>query len=680
MQPGDIFTQSWGERELPPFEQIKTDDYEPAIIHAMGVHNQEIEDITNQNEHPTFENTILALERSGALLNRVLSVFFPMLSACADDELMAISTRMAPLLAEHSSAITLNEKLWQRVKCVYDNFDRQSHNQEDWMLLKKTREGFERSGASLEGADRENYRHLSKHLSELTLKLEQNNLKETSSIEMWLTADDLDGLPESAIEAAAHAADEKGRKGEFLITLHAPSYMPFMKYSARRDLRERLFLLYHQQCTKGDYDNTELTREIANTRLAMAQLFGCKTFAEYRLKYSMAQTPQRVTDMLDQLKDAYQPAMKREMSQLNEFASRMEKQPFTIMPWDYYYYANKQKEEIFGLNDEELRPYFPLENVIDGVFGLATKLYGLHFIEDPHAQRFHPDAKVYTVNDENEEYIGTLYTDFFPRSTKQSGAWMTNFAEQWVDAEGHDHRPIVSLTMNFTRPTPSKPSLLTFGEVNTFLHEFGHGLHSLLSRCNYISTSGTNVYRDFVEMPSQFHENYLRQQTFLDSFAKHYHTGESIPQHLVDKLIATLQYGAGYACMRQLGFGYLDMAWHSIESPYNGDPGELEHTAMESVNVFDPVNGCLMSTQFGHIFSGGYAAGYYGYKWAEMLDADAFSRMEKEGIFNRKVAKELVDCILSRGSSDEAMTLYKKFIGREPRIDAMLKRDGIKPS
>ena len=645
----------------------------------MEVHNQEIEAITHQDEHPNFENTILSLERSGVLLNRVLSVFFPMLSACADEKLMAISTRMAPLLAEHSSAITLNEKLWQRVKCVYDNFDRQLHSQEDWMLLKKTREGFESSGATLEGEDRENYRHLSKHLSELTLKFEQNHLKETSRIEMWLTSDDLDGLPESAIEAAAHAADEKGRKGEFLITLHAPSYMPFMKYSARRDLRERLYLLYHQQCTKGENDNTELTKEIANTRLAIAQLFGCKTFAEYRLKYSMAQTPQRVTDMLDQLKEAYQPTMRREMAQLNEFASHMEKHPFTIMPWDYSYYANKQKEEIFGLNDEELRPYFPLDNVIKGVFGLATKLYGLHFTEDSHAQRFHPDTKVYIVSDENEEYVGTLYTDFFPRTTKQSGAWMTNFAEQWRDAEGHDHRPIVSLTMNFTRPTPSKPSLLTFGEVNTFLHEFGHGLHSLLSRCNYISTSGTNVYRDFVEMPSQFHENYLRQQTFLDSFAKHYLTGECIPQHLVDKLIATSQYGAGYACMRQLGFGYLDMAWHSIESPYDGTPGELEHTATESVNVFDPVNGCIMSTQFGHIFSGGYAAGYYGYKWAEMLDADAFSRMEKEGIYNRQVAKELVDCILSKGSSDEAMTLYKKFRGREPRIDAMLLRDGIKP-
>ena len=679
LEPGEIFAQPWNERGLPPFEHITTADYEPAILRAIDVHHREIDEIVSQEDAPTFENTILRLERSGELLNRVLNVFYPMLSACADDEMMAISTRLAPLLAEHSSAITLNEELWHRVKWVCDHFDASCHDTEDQMLLKKTREAFERSGATLEGEDREKYRALSKQLTELTLKFEQNHLKATSSIEMWLTGDDLDGLPETAVEAAAVAAKEKGREGEYLITLHAPSYMPFMKYSARRDLRRRLYLLYNTQCTAGEFDNTQLTKDIANTRLAIARLMGCSTYAQYRLQYSMAQTPQRVMDMLEQLKEAYAPAMRQEMHQLAEFAASIEHERLTLMPWDYAYYANKQKEALFDLNDEELRPYFPLESVISGVFGLATRLYGLHFIENRDAQRFNPEVKVYTVNDENGAYVGTLYTDFFPRDTKQSGAWMTNFGEQWADASGMDHRPIVSLTMNFTRPTPSRPSLLTYGEVNTFLHEFGHGLHSLLSRCKYVSTSGTNVYRDFVEMPSQFHENYLRQPDFLNSFARHYLTGDCIPQSLIDKVQASSQYGAGYACLRQLGVGYLDMAWHMITEPYQGQPNSLERSAMKPVQIFEPVDGCMTSTRFGHIFSGGYAAGYYGYKWAEMLDADAFSRMEEEGIFNRDTAADLVRCILSRGSSDEAMTLYEQFCGRPPRIDAMLRRDGIIP-
>ena len=663
---------------LVPFEQITADMYEPAIEQGIAQCQAEVDKIAHNSEPPTFDNTIVALERSGAMLNRVLGVFYPMLSAHADDRLMAISQRVAPRLAEHSTSITLNQDLWQRVKAVHDTFDTASHDREDWMLLDKTYRAFVRSGAALEGAARDRYRELSKQLTEDSLKFEQNHLKATNAYELWLKAEDLSGLPESAIDAAAHAADEHGRKGEYLFTLHGPSYTAFMKYSDRRDLRQQLYMAYSTQCIGGDYDNMELCRRIANARLELAQLMGYKTFAGYRLTNSMAQTPQTVFDMLSQLREAYQPAMQRELEHLSHFAATVEGHPVQLKPWDYSYYANKERDSLFNINDEQLRPYFPLDRVIDGVLGLATQLYGLHFAPCTDAQVFHPEVKVYDVTNEQGEWMGALYTDFFPRETKQSGAWMTAFREQYRDQGGNDVRPLVTLTMNFTRPTPSKPSLLTFGEVRTFLHEFGHGLHCLLSRCRYESTSGTNVYRDFVELPSQFHENFLTQREFLDSFARHWVTGEPIPQELIDRIIAASRYGAGYGCMRQLSFGLLDMAWHSIGEPYRGDIASLEHRAMRPVQAFEPVDGCLMSPQFGHIFSGGYAAGYYGYKWAEILDADAFSKFQEDGIFNPVTARLWHDCVMSRGSSDMPMTLYERFRGRPPRIDALLRRDGMK--
>lgn len=663
---------------LVPFDCITADMYEPAIEQGIAQCQVEIDNITRNPEAPTFENTIVALERSGEMLNRVLGVFYPMLSANADDQLMDISQRVAPKLAEHSSSITLNHDLWLRVKAVHDSFDRESHDQEDWMLLDKTYRSFVRNGASLEGEDRNRYRELNKRLTEDTLKFEQNHLKATNAYELWLNADDLSGLPESAIEAAAHAANEKSRKGEYLFTLHAPSYMAFMKYSDRRDLREKLYMAYNTQCTSGEFDNMELCRRIANTRLELAQLMGFKTFADYRLCNSMAQTPKAVMDMLEQLRVAYAPVMRRELERLTEFAARIEGNDFELKPWDYSYYSNKERDSLYQINDELLRPYFPLNQVIDGVFGLATRLYGLHFELNRDAQVFDPEVKVYDVTNSDGQWMGALYTDFFPRNTKQSGAWMTAFREQYCDAMGNDVRPLVTLTMNFTRPTHSKPSLLTFGEVRTFLHEFGHGLHCLLSCCRYESTSGTNVYRDFVELPSQFHENFLTEREFLDSFACHYQTGEPIPQEYIDRILAASQYGAGYSCMRQLSFGLLDMAWYGIDSPFTGDIVSHERNAMQPVQAFAPINGCVMSPQFGHIFSGGYAAGYYGYKWAEILDADAFSKFQEDGIFNPDTARLWHDCVMSRGSSDMPMTLYTQFRGRPPRIDALLHRDGIK--
>ena len=664
-------------RGLPPFDLITNDAYEPAIMQGIAEHDREIESITRQEAPPTFENTILALERSGRTLNRVLQIFFPMLSAHADDELMTLSTRLSPILAEHSSDITLNEALWQRVKHVYDHFDRNAHDQEDWMLMEQTYQGFVRCGAALEGRDRERFRELSKRLTEMTVAFQQNHLKELAQVEMWLTVDDLAGLPDTAVETAAEAAKEKGREGEYLITLRAPSYGPFMKYSSRRDLRETLYRLYNHQGTEGEFSNVDLVRDIANARLEMARLMGYPSYAHYRLTRSMAQTPQRVYDMLRQLREAYSPAQQSEMRRLAEFAASHEGHPVDIMPWDYAYYSNKLKERLYALDDELLRPYFRLENVTRGVLGLASRLYGLQFTPDTGAPVYHPDVKVFDVTDADGTDVGTLYTDFFPRDSKQSGAWMTCFREQWHEPDGSDVRPVVTLTMNFTRPTATRPSLLTYGEVGTFLHEFGHALHSLLSQCKYVSTSGTNVFRDFVEMPSQLHENFLRERGFLDSFARHWQTGEPIPQEYIDRLLASSHHAAGYACLRQLGFGLLDMAWHTITGPFTGDVASFEREAMAPVQMFDPVEGCMMSTQFGHIFAGGYAAGYYGYKWAEVLDADAFERFEQEGVFNPDVARELRETILSRGASDEPMTLYRRFRGREPRIDALLRRDGI---
>lgn len=660
-----------------PFDRIATADYEPAILRGIEEHDAEVKAIAENQDEATFENTIVALERAGSMLNRVLGVFYPMLSANADDALMEVSSRMAPKLSTHFNNITLNEQLWQRVKHVHDHFDASRHDVEDQMLMRETYDGFVRSGANLQGEDRDLYRELSKRLTELTLKFDQNALKETPRFELWLSEDDLAGLPESVLDAAKQAAKDKGREDAWLVTLDAPSYIPFMKYSDRRDLREKLYKMYNRQCTSGEYNNLDVLRDIANVRLAIANLMGRDTFAEHKLQHTMAETPAAVYDMLNQLRDAYLPVEREEMQRLTRFASELEGKPVKIMPWDYSYYSNKEKDSMFEINDELLRPYFELSSVTRGVFGFASRMYGLRFVPNHDAQVFHPEVEVYDVTDEDGKAVGMLYLDFFPRATKQSGAWMTSFREQYIDDYGNDVRPLVTLTMNFSRPTETKPSLLTVREVETFMHEFGHALHQLLTRCKYQSLSGTNVYRDFVEVPSQFNENYVYEREFLDSFARHYQTGAPVPQELIDRLLASSQYGAAYACVRQLGFGYIDMAWHSIREPYEGDDFKFEYDAVKDVQAFEPVDGCIMSPQFTHIFSGGYAAGYYGYKWAEVIECDAFSKFQEDGIFNRETARSWVDNVLSRGGTEAPMTLYKRFRGREPHIDAMMRRDGI---
>lgn len=660
-----------------PFSSIENKHYEEAIDCGIEIQNKEIADIVNQSAAPTFDNTIVALERSGSDLNRVLNVFYPMLSALSDDELMDISLRVSGKLSKHSTDISLNEGLWKRIKTVYDMRDKLNLDAEDSMLLTTTYDSFARSGAELKGEKRDEYRRLSAHLSDLTTKFGQNVLKELNTYEIWLTADDLSGLPESSVEAAALAAKEKGREGEYLFTLAQPVYTAFMKYSDRPDLRERFYRLYNGRNTKGEYSNMEILADIAETRREIAALFGKKNYAEYSLEKSMAETPENVYKLLNELAEAYRPAQLKEFAEIESYASQLEGRPVKIKAWDYSYYSNKLQQAKYSYNEEELRPYFELNNVIDGVFGLATKLYGLTFEPNADIEVYHPDVKAYDVKDADGSYLGVIYTDFFPRESKRPGAWMTGFKDECVTADGTQVRPHVTIVMNFTKPTGTKPALLTPYEVETFLHEFGHALHGLLADTKYASLSGTSVYRDFVELPSQFNENYLTQKEFLDGFARHYVTGEPIPQNLVDKIVQSSQYGAAYACLRQLGFGFTDMAWHTIESPVEDVVG-FERKALESVSMFDDVDGCIFSPQFSHIFSGGYAAGYYSYKWAEVLDADAFSLFLKNGLFDKATADSFRRNVLMKGGTEHPMTLYKRFRGQEPTIDALLERDGIK--
>lgn len=677
-QADNIFLKDYKTpHDVIPFSKIQKSYFEEAVDSGIAENRRDIDKIVAQKEAPTFHNTIVALEKSGQILNRVLSVLYPLLSADADDELMEISSRISPKLSALSTDISLNEGLWARIKQVYDNRETLNLDVEDSMLLQNTYDSFARSGALLEGPARDKYKKLSAELSALTLQYGQNALKALNQCEMWITENDLEGLPSSAIDTYRQAANDKGREGVFLVTASAPSYSPFMKYSSRRDLRERLYKISNSRGVTGEYSNVEILKRIAEARLQIANLLGFDTYADYVLQRTMAQNTQNVYKLLNQLKEAYSPACDKEMDELTKYARKLENDSkLQIMPWDYSYYSNKLKDAKYSLDDEQLRPYFELSNTIKGVFGLATRLYGLNFTENTTYDVYHPEVKVYDVKDSDGDFIGVLYTDFFPRESKRAGAWMTNFKEQYMN-DGKNSRPLVSIVMNFSKPTGDKPSLLTYYEVETFLHEFGHALHGLLANSKYSSISGTNVYRDFVELPSQFNENYLSEKEFLDTFARHYETGEPMPKDLIDKIVTSSQYGAAYACMRQLSFGFLDMAWHTIKAPVD-DAFEFENNAMKDVQVFSPVEGCIMSPQFSHIFAGGYAAGYYSYKWAEVLDADAFAAFKEVGIFNQDKARSFKENILMKGGSEHPMTLYKRFRGKEPSIDALLERDGIK--
>ena len=662
--------------ETIPFHLIKTEHFEPAIEEGMKVHNQEVDAIIHCPDEPTFHNTIVALEKSGSLLDRVSTVFGNLLSAETSDELEAIAERVMPRLSEHSNNISLNEKLFARIKQVYDETDKEALTPEKRMLLQNTYNGFIRSGANLAPEQKERFRQLSAELSVLTLKFSQNNLKETNRYELLLTPEQTDGLPQSALDAYAQAAKDKNKDG-YLVTLHAPSFVPFMKYSTHRALRQQLYMAYNTQCTHDDeFNNLEIVQKLVNLRLERAQLLGFDTVADYVLSRRMAENSTNVYKLLNELLEAYTPTAYQEVEEVKNLAKELEGEDFELMPWDWAYYSEKLKEKKFNLNEEELRPYFELKNVIQGVFGLATQLYGITFEENPDIPVYHPDVKAYEVHDKDGSFLAVLYTDFHPRASKRSGAWMTSYKEQWKDEKGNS-RPHVSVTMNFTKPSEDKPALLTFSEVNTFLHEFGHALHGMFANTTYQSMSGTNVYWDFVELPSQIMENFAIEKDFLNTFAKHYQTGENIPEEMIQRIVDASNFNVAYACLRQLSFGLLDMAWYTRTEPFEGDVRSYEKKAWEKAQVLPGIEETCMTVQFSHIMAGGYAAGYYSYKWAEVLDADAFSLFQEKGIFDAATANSFRENVLSKGGTEHPMVLYKRFRGQEPSIDALLKRNGI---
>lgn len=665
--------------QTTPFNLIQLSDYEPAIREGMRIEDEEIKAITDNPEPPTFNNTVLALERAGQLLDRVTTVLFNLMSAETCDEMEAIAEKMMPELSEHSNNISLNEKLFERIKGVYTQRESLNLTPEERRLLEKTYDGFIRNGANLSDADKETFRKLSMELSTLTLRFSQNHLKETNKYELVLTSEaELEGLPESIIEAAAHTAKEKGKEG-WIITLQAPSYVPFMKYSSNRNLRKELYMAYNTQCTHRDeLDNTDIVKQLVNLRMELALLLGFTDYADYVLRKRMAENSEHVYQLLNQLLDAYTPTAHKEVAEIEALAQEMEGKDFRLMPWDFSYYAEKLKNKKFNLDEEALRPYFELSKVKEGVFGLATRLYGITFRENKDIPVYHPDVQAYEVFDKDGSYLAVLYTDFHPRAGKRSGAWMTEYKEQWIDENGNNSRPHVSVTMNFTKPTAEKPALLTFSEVTTFLHEFGHALHGMFANTHFQSMSGTNVYWDFVELPSQIMENFAVEKDFLNTFARHYQTNEPIPEELVKRIVDASNFNVAYACLRQVSFGLLDMAWYTRRTAFDGDVKEYEKASWTRAQILPQIDETCMSVQFGHIMSGGYSAGYYSYKWAEVLDADAFSVFKEKGIFNTEVAQSFRDNILSKGGTEHPMTLYKRFRGQEPTIDALLIRNGIK--
>ena len=665
--------------ETTPFHLIQTEHFEPAVSAGIEEQNREIEEIIHNPETPTFANTIVALEKSGKTLDRITTVFGNLLSAETSDEMQAIAERIMPQLTEHSNNISLNEKLFSRIKYVYESEEKSSLNQEEKMLLHNTYDGFIRSGANLSEKQKERFRELSSELSILTLKFSQNNLKEKNSYELPLTSEQLEGLPESAMAAYAQTAKEKGKEN-YIVTLDAPSYIPFMKYCKNRELREQLHRAYNTQCTHdNEYNNLEIVKKLVNLRLERAQLLGFETAADYVLSKRMAANSNNVYQLLNQLLEAYTPAALKEVAEVQALAKEQEGEDFQLMPWDWAYYSRILKEKKFNLDEESLRPYFELNRVIEGVFGLATRLYGITFQENKDIPVYHTDVKAYEVYDKDNTFLAVLYTDFHPRASKRSGAWMTSYKEQWTDEKGNS-RPHISVTMNFTKPSAEKPALLTFGEVNTFLHEFGHALHGMFANTTYQSMSGTNVYWDFVELPSQIMENFAIEKEFLNTFAKHYQTGEPIPSELIQRLVDASNFNVAYACLRQLSFGFLDMAWYTRTTPFDGDVRTYEKEAWQKAQVLPDIEDACMTVQFSHIMAGGYSAGYYSYKWAEVLDADAFSLFKEKGIFNEETANSFRENVLSKGGTEHPMVLYKNFRGKEPNINALLERNGIKTS
>jgi peptidyl-dipeptidase Dcp len=662
--------------QTPPFDKIKDEDYLPAFKEAIRSAKEEINEIIEDKAEPTFENTLERLEFAGMTLSQISRIFFNLNHADTNETIQKTAREVSPLLTEFHNDIWLNPELFRKVKYVWENADRTALRPDQEKLLDDTYSFFVRKGARLSDEDKEKYRKISTELSKLSLEFGEHVLAETNDFKLHVTDKSrLSGLPEGVLEQAAALAKKEGKKG-WMFSLQFPSYMPFMKYADDRELRKTMFLEFSKRGNRdNENDNKEVVKKIVNYRLLMANLLGYPTVSDLILEKSMAASKEKVLEFLNELLEASYSFGEKDIKEVETFAQKKGLKD-KLERWDYAYYTEKLKKEKFGIDDEATRPYFRLDKVEKAVFGLAERLYGITFHENKEIPKYHEEVKVFEVRDEDGSFLGILYVDYFPRPSKQGGAWMTSFREQYIK-DGKDTRPLISLVMNFTRPSDSKPSLLTFMEVKTFLHEFGHSLHGMLSKVHYISQSGTSVYRDFVELPSQIMENWALEKEWLKETGVHYKTGETIPDELIDKLVESGKYQSGYATVRQLSFGFNDMAWHTITEPFEGDVTTFERKAMERTELLPPVKGTSVSTAFSHIFNGGYAAGYYGYKWAEVLDADAFELFKEKGIFNKEVASTFRKNILEKGGTQHPMKLYKAFRGHEPDIQPLLKRSGL---
>lgn len=676
MATNPLLQKSTAQDQAHNFSLVQVEHYIPALTEAIAEAKKKIELIKNAKE-TSFASTVMALEEASENVDRVSGLYFNLFSAEASEAHQALAQQISPVLSAFASDISLDDQLFQKIKFVYEHRNDLKLTGEDLKLTEKVYLDFARNGALLDAAKKEQLRALDQELSVLSPKFSENVLKATNAFEMWIEKEeDLAGLPDGAREAAAMAAEAKGRKGHWLFTLQAPSLIPFITYSDRRDLREKIWRANSSKAFGGEFDNQDIIKKIITLKAQRAQLLGFKDYAEYVLQERMAQNSETVFKFLKNLLDPSKKAAEKDLKEVQDFRQQLEGTS-EIKPWDFAYYSEKLKEQKYAFNEEELRPYFKLENVIDGVFKHAEKLFGLTFKPNDTLPTYHPDVKTFEVySNGGKDYIGLFYMDFFPRETKKGGAWMTNFREQgqW---SGHVLRPHVSIVCNFTKPTPTKPSLLSYDEVRTLFHEFGHALHGLLSQCQYRSLAGTNVYWDFVELPSQIMENWTEEKESLDLFAKHYETGATIPADLVAKIKKASLFQSGWMSLRQVSFAWLDMMWYTTDPSTITDVDAFETKAMEPTRLLPKEIGTNMSCSFGHIFGGGYAAGYYSYKWAEVLDADAFEYFKEKGLYNQEVATKFKNSILSRGGTAHPMDLYKEFRGREPDPNSLLKRSGL---
>lgn len=671
-----LLTESQLPYGAPQFDKIRTEHYLPAFKQAIKEAQDEIDAITSCPDAPTFENTIEALEFSGKKLNNVSAIFYNILEADADEKMQAIAEEVSPLMTQHSMYVSLNEALFARIKAVWEQRESLGLEKDQLRLLEKTYREFELSGANLSAEDKKLYSEYEEQLSLLSLKFGRNALAATNAWKLELTdSTDLSGLPDYVKDMGASTAAELGKQG-WVFDLSYPSYSAFMQFSDRSDLRKKCYMAYNSKAYGGEYDNSEVCIQIADLRLKVANLLGFKTYADYALVERMAKNVTAVHKLLDDLMKPSLPKAKEELAEVLSYAQSCGYTEKVLQPWDFSYWSEKYKASKYDLSDELLKPYFQLDSCIDAVFGLATRLYGLQFTPRPDIPGYNKDVKVYDVSDADGKHLALFYADFFPRATKRGGAWMTSFREQSIQ-NGVEYRPFVSIVTNFSKPTATAPSLLTHYELTTFLHEFGHSIHGMVAQGRYPSLTGTNVARDFVELPSQIMENWGYEPEYLNTFARHYQTGETIPAEYISRIVDSKNYLSAYLQVRQLHFGYLDLAWHDRTSPVHEDIHTLEMNALSKYETLPFVEGTCISTAFSHIFSGGYAAGYYSYKWAEVLEADAFSAFEEKGIFSREVADSFLENVLTKGSTEDEAVLYRRFRGHDPQPEALLRKLGI---